>query len=154
MPYCLTLTTLSMESKGFFQFQIILNVFVGSFPFIWIPMSWGSTGHVFSNYFSAGIVFRRQILRYVRFWCLETVPVLKWLIYSYNYIRRIFFIQLIFLVLLLFQWPSSTAERNWSPCSNSFNVINMRWERISISNFFEITLSVQEPTLDVRIWRL
>ena len=31
----------TMETKGFYQFEIIINVFVSSLCFIWIPMLWG-----------------------------------------------------------------------------------------------------------------
>ena len=52
----------------FFQFKIIINVLVNSFRFIRILMLW-VYGHFFKNYFSAGTV--------IRFWRLNTVPVLK-----------------------------------------------------------------------------
>ena len=51
-----------METKGFFQFEIIINVLVSSFCFIWISMFWVYDNYNMFNYFSAGTVFRRQIL--------------------------------------------------------------------------------------------
>ena len=51
-----------METKGFFQFGIIINVLVGSFRFIWIPMLWVYTHYKYGNSYSAGIDFRRQNL--------------------------------------------------------------------------------------------
>ena len=51
-----------METKGFFQFEIIINILVGSFRLIWIPMLWvyGHYKYVYS--YSVGIDFTRQIL--------------------------------------------------------------------------------------------
>ena len=66
------------KQKGFFQFEIIINVLFSSFCFIWIPMLW-MYGHCqFFNSFSGEIVFRRQILTFtdVRIWRLKTVPAL------------------------------------------------------------------------------
>ena len=39
-----------METKGFFQFEIIINVLVNSFRFFWIRMVWvyGHYKHVYS----------------------------------------------------------------------------------------------------------
>ena len=61
-----------MEAKGFFQFEIIINVFVSSFRFILIPMLWVYGHCKYFNFFSAGPgyrfyasetdVYRRQIL--------------------------------------------------------------------------------------------
>ena len=50
----------TMETKGFFQFEIIINVLVSCLRFIWIPMLW-VYGH-YRYFCSAGIHFRRQIL--------------------------------------------------------------------------------------------
>ena len=52
----------AMETKGFFQFEIIMNVLVIFFRFIWIPMLsfYGPYKYVYSH--SAGIDFRRPIL--------------------------------------------------------------------------------------------
>ena len=60
------------RSKGLFQFEIIINVLVSSFRFIWIPMLW----------VSAGNVCKRQNLTStdVRFWRIKTLPALKWVI--------------------------------------------------------------------------
>ena len=65
--------------KGFFQFEIILNVLVGSLRFIWIPMLWVYGQWKYFNSFGAGIVFIRQNLTStdVRFWPIKTVPALK-----------------------------------------------------------------------------
>ena len=66
----------TIETKGFFQFQIIINVLVSSFWFIWIPMlSWlwvyGYYEYFYS--YSAGIDISRQDLTSVdvRFWRLK-----------------------------------------------------------------------------------
>ena len=47
---------------GFFQIEIILNVSVSPFCFIWIPMLWVYGHYNVFNSFSAVIVFRRQNL--------------------------------------------------------------------------------------------
>ena len=80
----LTLTTLNFvckpwKPKGIFPFEIIINVLVSSFCFIWIPMLWVCGHYEYFKSFSAGIVFRRQNLTSVdvRFWRLKTVPELK-----------------------------------------------------------------------------
>ena len=39
-PYNTDFFFKSMETKGFFQFEIIINVLVSFFRFIWIHMSW------------------------------------------------------------------------------------------------------------------
>ena len=57
----LTIFVSTMDTKGFFQFEIIVNVSVSSFRFIWIPILW-----VYDHYniyiysCSAGIDFSRQ----------------------------------------------------------------------------------------------
>ena len=61
-----------METKGFFQFEIIINVLVSSFRFIWIPMLWVYGHYKYFNslyvfirlYTSETDVYRRQILTY------------------------------------------------------------------------------------------
>ena len=64
----LTLTTLkylvyTMETKGHcIQFEIIINVSVCSFWFIWIRMLWVYGHYKYFNSFSAWIVFRCQNL--------------------------------------------------------------------------------------------
>ena len=82
----LTLITLEYfyepwEPKGLFQFEIIINVLVGSSCFILIPMLcvYGLKKYF---YFSTGTVFIRQNLTStdVRFWRIKTVPALKKLI--------------------------------------------------------------------------
>ena len=59
----------TLEIKGFFQFEIIMNGLVSSFCFIWIPC-YGSTAimHILHTYLSVrrstlDVVFRRQVLR-------------------------------------------------------------------------------------------
>ena len=47
---------------GFFQFEIISNVFVSCFWFIWIPMLWVYGHQKYFYYYSAGIDFSRQNL--------------------------------------------------------------------------------------------
>ena len=63
----------------FFQIEIIKNVFVRSFCFIWIPMVRVYGHYEYFNYFSAGTVFIRQNLTSVdvRFWRINTAPSLK-----------------------------------------------------------------------------
>ena len=48
--------------KGYFLFEIIINVLVISFWFIWIPMLWVYDHYKYFNSFNAGTVFIRQIL--------------------------------------------------------------------------------------------
>ena len=66
------------DQRGVFQFEIIINIIVSSFRFIWIPMLWvyGHYNYVYS--FSAGVDFRRQNLTSadVRFWRLKSIPAL------------------------------------------------------------------------------
>ena len=69
----------TMEIKGLFQFEILINFLVRSFHFISIPMLW-----VYDHYnvfvsFSAGTVCRRQNLTSidVRFWRLLSDPALE-----------------------------------------------------------------------------
>ena len=68
-----------METKGFFYFEIIINVLYSSFRFIRIPMLWSAAIIKMNNYFSVGIVFRRQNLTSidVRFWRLKSIPAQK-----------------------------------------------------------------------------
>ena len=67
------------DQKLFFQFEIIINVLVISFWFIWIPMLWvyGHYKYVYS--YSTGIDFSRQNLTStdVRFWRLKSIPALQ-----------------------------------------------------------------------------
>ena len=49
-----------METKGFFQFAISINVLVSSFHFIRIPMLWVFGHHKCLNSFGVGTIFRRQ----------------------------------------------------------------------------------------------
>ena len=72
----------SWRPKGFSRFEIIRNVSVSSFCFIWIPMLWVYGHYKLFNSFSAGTDFRRQNLtsKDVRFWRLKTVPALKGLL--------------------------------------------------------------------------
>ena len=51
-----------METKCFFQFDIIINVLVSSFRFIWIPMLLVYDHYEYVYTHSAGIGFRRQNL--------------------------------------------------------------------------------------------
>ena len=60
-----------------FHGEIIINIYVRSFPFIWKPMLW-----IYSHYIyllSAGIDFRRQNMTsiYVRIWRPKSVPALE-----------------------------------------------------------------------------
>ena len=50
------------RSKGFFQFEIMTNVLVSSFWFIWIPMLSVYDHYKYFYYYSAGMDYRRQIL--------------------------------------------------------------------------------------------
>ena len=69
----------SWRPKGYFQFDIIIDVLVSSFWFIWIPMLWGY-GHqnIFYSY-SAGIDFSHQNLTStdVRIWRLKSILAVK-----------------------------------------------------------------------------
>ena len=67
-----------METKGFFQFESIINVFVGSSRFILIPLLWVYDHYKYFYSYSAGIDFRRQSLTStdVRFWRLKSIPAL------------------------------------------------------------------------------
>ena len=61
-----------METKGFFQFETIINGLVSSFRFIWIPMLY--VHYEYFIPFSSGIDFIRQDLTsvYVRIWRIQT----------------------------------------------------------------------------------
>ena len=48
------------NQRGFFQFEIIIIVLVGSFWFIWILMLWVYDHYKYVDSYSAGIVFSRQ----------------------------------------------------------------------------------------------
>ena len=80
----LTLTTLKIflykpwRPKGFFQFEIIINVSVSSFRFIWIPMLWVYGHYKYFNSYTAWIDFGRQNLTStdVRFWRIKSIPAL------------------------------------------------------------------------------
>ena len=69
-----------METKCLFE--IISDVLVGSFRYIWIPMSWVYSHYKYFNSSSPGTVFIRQNLTStdIRFWRIKTVPALKGLI--------------------------------------------------------------------------
>ena len=66
-----------MESKGFFKFEIIINVLVTCFRFIWIPVLWVYINQKYFIFHSAEIDFRRQDLTStdVRSWRLKSIPV-------------------------------------------------------------------------------
>ena len=59
-----------METEGFFPLEIIINVLVSFFRFIWIPMLWVYDQYKCGYTFSVGTVFLRQNLTSidVRFW--------------------------------------------------------------------------------------
>ena len=80
----------SWEPKGFFQFEIIINVLVSSFWSIWIPMLWFYDHYKYFISFSAGTVLIRQNLTStdVRFWRINTVPALQGLIKLRKYNHR------------------------------------------------------------------
>ena len=56
----------TMETKGFFQFEIIINVLGSSFRFIWIPMLWVCD---IINMFTLTV---RGVTLDVRIWRLQT----------------------------------------------------------------------------------
>ena len=60
-----------METKGFFQCEIMINVLVTSFRFIRIPVLWVYDHYTYFNFFSAWIDFRFQNLT------ANSVPALK-----------------------------------------------------------------------------
>ena len=67
-----------METEGFLQFEIIINVLVSSFWFIEYLCYWSTAIiNIFFSY-SAGNDFSRQNLTSVdvRFWRLESIPAL------------------------------------------------------------------------------
>ena len=103
-PYCAEIFLYHpWRPKGYFQFEIIINVLVGSLPFIWMPIWYGSTTisnisilSVRRGIWCAGIVFIRQNLTStdVRFWRMKTVPALNELTSSEMYVLlfvKIFF---------------------------------------------------------------
>ena len=51
-----------METKGFFRFEIIINVLISSSRFIWIPMLWVYDHYKYVYSYSAGIICRCHIL--------------------------------------------------------------------------------------------
>ena len=51
-----------METKGFFQFEIIINVLLSCFWYIWIPGLWVYGHWKYFYFYSAGIDFSRQNL--------------------------------------------------------------------------------------------
>ena len=61
MPF-LALSYKPWRPKSFIHFEIIINVLVSSFRFIWIPMLWVCGHYESFHSYSAGIDFRRQIL--------------------------------------------------------------------------------------------
>ena len=63
----------------FFYFEIIINVLVSSFQFIWIPMLWVYCHYKYFYSYSAGIDFIRLNLTSVdvRFWRVKSVPDLQ-----------------------------------------------------------------------------
>ena len=66
------------RSKGLFQFEIIINVLVSTFWFIWIPMLWVYGRYKYFYSHSAGSDFRHQNMTStdVRFWRLKSIPAL------------------------------------------------------------------------------
>ena len=65
--------------KGFIQFEIIINVLVSSFWFIWIHMLWVYGHYKYFYSYSSGIAFSRQNLTStdVIFWRLKWSPFCK-----------------------------------------------------------------------------
>ena len=53
-----------METKGFFQFEIVIYGLVISSRLIWIPVLWVHGHYRYFNSFSAGTVFIRKTLTY------------------------------------------------------------------------------------------
>ena len=79
-PYSAELFVLKpWRLRDFCQFEIIINVLVSSFWFIWIPMLQVYDHYKYFNHLSAGTVFILQNLTStdVRFWRIKTVPALK-----------------------------------------------------------------------------
>ena len=110
LPLILTLTTLKYylfkpwRLKLFLQFEIILNVLIISFRFIWIHMLWVYDHYNYFNFFSAVIVFMSQNLTStdVRFWRIKTVPALKGL--TLDLLNYLF-------LYYLTQFPASNDEK-------------------------------------------
>ena len=67
------------DQRVFFQFKTIIDILVGFFRFIWIPMLWVYSYYKYVYSYSAGIDFRRQNLTStdVRFWRLKSIPALQ-----------------------------------------------------------------------------
>ena len=68
-----------MATKAFFKFEILINVLVIYFRFIWIPMLWVYGHYKYFYSYSAVIDFRRHNLTSVdvRFWRLKSIWRLK-----------------------------------------------------------------------------
>ena len=68
----------SSQTKGFSRFEIIINVLVSSFRFIWIPMLWVYGHYQYVDSYSAESDFSRQNLTStdVRFCRLKSIPAL------------------------------------------------------------------------------
>ena len=75
--------------KGFFQFEIIINVLVSSFWFIWIPVLWVYGHHKY--FYCAGIDFSCQNMTStnVRFWRLKLIPALWGLKGHFSCVTRV-----------------------------------------------------------------
>ena len=57
---CCIIFVQTMETKFFFQFEIIINVLASFFCFVKIPMLWVYDHYKYFNCFSAGTVFILQ----------------------------------------------------------------------------------------------
>ena len=79
-PYNAEILSYKWRSTVFLQFEIIINVLVSSFYFIWIPVLRVYGHYKYFNSFSSGIHFIRQNLTStdVRFWRIKSTDVRFW----------------------------------------------------------------------------
>ena len=101
-----------METKGFFQFEIIINVLVGNFRSISIPMLWVYGYFKYFYSYIAGIDFRHHNLTSVdvRLRRLKSIPALEVLILI-CYVFRVFVHSEFFITsILLYGFPVNTKH--------------------------------------------
>ena len=102
-----------METKGFSQFEISINVFVSSFRFIWIPMLCVCGYYEYLYSYSAWIDSRRQNLTStdVRFWRLESIAA-PWGLWSSQNISTFSSCQ---------RWTGTYSGHFYSKCNFVYN---------------------------------
>ena len=118
-----------METKGFFQFEIIIKILLSSLLFIWIPMLWVYGHYKYFNSVSVGNVFIRQNLTStdVRFWRLKTVPVMKGLMLEQHQTRIASTSRICWVLTSI--WSSSIRILRWGCCVHcGMSIRTLRWE--------------------------